>query len=127
MVKTKYTASPHTLKLFKQKPFCQPFLCISTYFDCSIIKIVTFLLQYIFLKSINIGPLILHFFKITNHPSIFSRKYQFKSLFDWHRPIDYRFALSICPPLWITYIYINIRYMIYTFIPYITYIYIILY
>ena len=40
------------------------------YFDCSIIKIATFLLRYIFLKSINIGPLILHCFRITNQLSI---------------------------------------------------------
>jgi hypothetical protein len=62
---------------------------------------VLFLLRYIFLKSINSGPLISHFFKITNHRPIFFWKYLFifKSLFDWHRSIDYRFALSICPPL----------------------------
>jgi hypothetical protein len=54
-----------------------------------------------FFKSINSGPLISHFFKMTNHRSIFFWKYQFifKSLFDWHRPIDYQFALWICPPL----------------------------
>ncbi len=31
-------------------------------------------MQYIFLKSINIGPLISHFFKITNHRSLFFLK-----------------------------------------------------
>ena len=45
-------------------------MCILTYFDCSIFKIVTFLLRYIFLKSINIGPLISHCFRITNQLSI---------------------------------------------------------
>ncbi len=56
---------------------------------------------YIFVKSINIGPVIWHIFKITNHWSIFFWKYWFifKSLFDWHRSIDYRFALSIRPPV----------------------------
>jgi hypothetical protein len=44
------------------------------YFDCSIIKIATFLLRYIFLKSINIGPLISHCFRITNQRSIFFLK-----------------------------------------------------
>ncbi len=58
-------------KFYLQKTF--DFLTISVYFqyfDCSIIKIATFLLRYIFLKSINIGPLILHCFRITNQRSI---------------------------------------------------------
>ncbi len=50
-----------------------------------------FLVRYIFFKSINIAPLISHFFKITNHRSI--------SLFDKYQFIDYRFEVWICPPL----------------------------
>ena len=58
-------------KFYLQKTFdFLPFLCIFQYFDCSIIKIATFLLRYIFLKSINIGPLISHCFRITNQLSI---------------------------------------------------------
>ena len=45
-----------------------------TYFDCSIFKIVTFFTAIYFSQIDNIGPLISHFLKITNHRSIFFLK-----------------------------------------------------
>ncbi len=53
-----------------------------------------FLVRYIFVKLIKIGPPISHIFRITNHRSLFFWKHRFifKSLFDGHRSIDYRFA-----------------------------------
>ncbi len=64
-------------------------------------KSLLFTAIYFSQVKINSGPLISHFFKITNHRSICFCKYLFifKSLFDWHRSIDYRFALLICPQL----------------------------
>ncbi len=73
------------------------FYCIFTYFGSS----MTLFSAIYFCQIDEIGPLISHIFRITNHRSLFFWKHRFifKSLFDGHRSIDYRFALSICPPL----------------------------
>jgi hypothetical protein len=61
---------------------------------------------YIFIKSTIIKPLISCIFKITNHWLIIFKKYRFifKSLFDWHRFIDYWFEVWMCPALVFMYI-----------------------
>ena len=85
----------------KKKHFVNHFCVFWPILTVRFSKSLLFLLRYIFLQSINSGQLISHFFKITNHRSIFFWKswFTFISLFVWHRSIDYRFALSICPPL----------------------------
>jgi hypothetical protein len=102
---------PQVCRNQSRSRLCINFICKKTilltifvYFDLFWLffsKSLLFLLRYIVLESINSGLLISHFFKITNHRSIFFWKYRFifKLLFDWHRSIDYRVALSICPPL----------------------------
>ena len=58
-------------KFYLQKTFdFLPFLCIFSILTVRFSKLLLFLLRYIFLKSINIGPLILHCFRITNQRSI---------------------------------------------------------
>ncbi len=67
-------------------------------------KSLLFLLRYIFLKSINIGPLISHFSKITNHLLIFFLKVSIYIQIIIRLASIHRLSvwLSICPPLKIT-------------------------
>ncbi len=50
--------------------FYRAFLCILAYFYSSTSRIVTFFTAIYFFQIDNSGPLISHFFKITNHQSI---------------------------------------------------------